>query len=238
VVLCLSLPPFGFWPFAFVGLAAVDRLIADQPVRSRSTRGWLIAMGCFVPGLSWMTALTATATGPSGAVVTFTTSASDIVDGTVSVTCTPSSGATFAPGMHTVSCTTTDSHHNPSNGAFAVTVLFDLGSGFLQPVNPAALNTVKGGSTVPLKWTVRTPSGGEISALSIVNRFVLTQVLCGSLTTVVDEVDFTTTGGTELRYSGGQFIQNWQTPKKAGSCYRIDIVFIGGQKLSANFQLK
>jgi apolipoprotein N-acyltransferase len=62
VVLCLSLPPFGFWPLAFVGLAAVDRLIADQPVRSRFTRGWLIAMGCFVPGLSWMTALTAPGT--------------------------------------------------------------------------------------------------------------------------------------------------------------------------------
>lgn len=59
VALCLSLPPFGFWPLAFAGLAGVDRLIADQPRGARFARGWLVAMACFVPSLSWMTALTA-----------------------------------------------------------------------------------------------------------------------------------------------------------------------------------
>jgi apolipoprotein N-acyltransferase len=57
--LCLSLPPFGFWPLALVGLVGLDRLIADQPVGTRFRRGWLVAMGCFVPSLVWMTALTA-----------------------------------------------------------------------------------------------------------------------------------------------------------------------------------
>ncbi len=59
VLLCASLPPFGFWPLAAGGLALLDRLIADQPLRSRFARGWLVAMACFVPSLSWMTALTA-----------------------------------------------------------------------------------------------------------------------------------------------------------------------------------
>jgi apolipoprotein N-acyltransferase len=59
VALCLSLPPFGFWPLAAVGLVGLDRVIADQPVRTRFRRGWLVAMGCFVPSLIWMTALTA-----------------------------------------------------------------------------------------------------------------------------------------------------------------------------------
>jgi hypothetical protein len=66
-------------------------------------------------------------------------------------------------------------------------------------------------------------------------------VSCAALsTTVADAVDFTTTGGTSLRYdsTANQFIQNWLTPKKAGSCYRVDVAFVGGQKLSANFQLK
>jgi len=57
-LLCLSLPPFGWWPLAFVGLAWLDRLIAGQPAGVRFRRGWLAAMGCFVPSLSWMTALT------------------------------------------------------------------------------------------------------------------------------------------------------------------------------------
>ena len=42
-----------------VGLVGLDRLIADQPVAVRFRRGWLVAMGCFVPSLIWMTALTA-----------------------------------------------------------------------------------------------------------------------------------------------------------------------------------
>jgi apolipoprotein N-acyltransferase len=62
LLLCLSLPPFGWWPLAFVGLVVVDRVIADQPAATRWRRGWLVAMGCFVPGLSWMTALTAPGT--------------------------------------------------------------------------------------------------------------------------------------------------------------------------------
>jgi apolipoprotein N-acyltransferase len=59
VALCLSLPPFGFWPLALAGLVGVDRLIADQPLRARFRRGWLVAFACFAPSLSWMTALTA-----------------------------------------------------------------------------------------------------------------------------------------------------------------------------------
>lgn len=57
--ICLSLPPFGFWPLAVVGLVGLDRLIADQPRGARFARGSLVAAGCFVPSLSWMTALTA-----------------------------------------------------------------------------------------------------------------------------------------------------------------------------------
>ena len=36
-------------------------------------------------------------------------------------------------------------------------------------------------------------------------------------------VEFTTTGGTSLRYdfTAGQFIQNWKTPKKPGACYQV-----------------
>jgi apolipoprotein N-acyltransferase len=59
MALCLSLPPFGFWPLALVGLVGLDRLVADQPVRVRFRRGWLVALACFGPSLSWMTALTA-----------------------------------------------------------------------------------------------------------------------------------------------------------------------------------
>jgi hypothetical protein len=62
------------------------------------------------------------ATGPSGALVTFSTSATDIVDGSVSVTCTPASGSTFALGSTTVTCTAKDTHNNAATATFQVTV--------------------------------------------------------------------------------------------------------------------
>jgi hypothetical protein len=66
---------------------------------------------------------TAEATSPAGASVTFTTSASDIVDGSVSVNCDHASGDTFPLGTTTVSCSATDTAGNPTTGSFDVTVV-------------------------------------------------------------------------------------------------------------------
>jgi len=59
LLLAASLPPFGWWPLAFVGLALLDRLIADQPVWSRFRRGWLVAAALLFPTLSWLFSFTA-----------------------------------------------------------------------------------------------------------------------------------------------------------------------------------
>jgi len=66
--------------------------------------------------------ITAEATGPGGAVVTFTASADDAVDGDVPVTCVPASGSTFPIGTTTVNATATDAHHNVAHASFTVTV--------------------------------------------------------------------------------------------------------------------
>lgn len=55
-------------------------------------------------------------------VVTFTASAVDNIDGALSVSCTPASGATFAPGTTRVQCTAVDSRFNTAYGSFLVTV--------------------------------------------------------------------------------------------------------------------
>lgn len=54
--------------------------------------------------------------------VTYTASASDLVDGSVGVTCTPPSGSTFPAGTTTVQCSATDSRNNSAYGTFDVTV--------------------------------------------------------------------------------------------------------------------
>jgi apolipoprotein N-acyltransferase len=58
LLLCLSLPPWGWWPLAFPGLVVLERLIADQPWPVRFRRTWLLAAALFFPSLIWMRALT------------------------------------------------------------------------------------------------------------------------------------------------------------------------------------
>jgi apolipoprotein N-acyltransferase len=58
LTLCASLPPFGFWPLAIVGIVGIDRLIGDQPRWARFRRGWLVALALYLPSLLWMRSLT------------------------------------------------------------------------------------------------------------------------------------------------------------------------------------
>ena len=74
------------------------------------------------PTLTLPRDFTVVATSPAGASVTWVATASDIVDVTVPVACTPASGTSFPLGTTTVTCSATDSHGNTASGQFAVTV--------------------------------------------------------------------------------------------------------------------
>lgn len=58
-LVALSLPPWGWWPLAFVGIAMFVRLIDDAPRRVRCARGWIFSVGWLAPGMGWMWYLTA-----------------------------------------------------------------------------------------------------------------------------------------------------------------------------------
>src|SRR5262249_31947081 len=60
---------------------------------------------------------------PGGASVSYTASAADAVDGAVVPTCTRASGATFALGLTTVTCTAHDAAGNTATAGFTVTVV-------------------------------------------------------------------------------------------------------------------
>lgn len=54
-----SLPPWGWWPLAFVGIAIAYRLTDTPSARTRFGRAWLFSIGWLAPGMGWMWFLTA-----------------------------------------------------------------------------------------------------------------------------------------------------------------------------------
>jgi hypothetical protein len=143
-------------------------------------------------------------------------------------------------GTHTLTATATDNVGNMSTATLTYTVMAWTLTGFYQPVDMSGVwNTVKNGATVPLKFQVLA-GPTELTDIAVIDMFIATSVACPKTGYVADDVEFTTTGNTTLRYDtiSHQFIQNWQTPKKPGACYRVTMTTDDGSNLTANFILK
>ena len=54
-LVALSIPPWGWWPLAFVGLGALMWATEDVDARKRWWTGVAFGLGMFLPGLWWMT---------------------------------------------------------------------------------------------------------------------------------------------------------------------------------------
>jgi hypothetical protein len=150
------------------------------------------------------------------------------------------SGYSTAVGHHTLSASASDMAGNETTLTSSYDVLAWTLKGFYQPVDMGGVwNTVKGGSTVPLKFEAFVGSSEITDVATLGATFAVRGVACDSHAEA-DAIEMTTTGGTTLRYdsSAGQFIQNWQTPKKAGTCYSVSMTAADGSSLKALFKLK
>jgi hypothetical protein len=99
-------------------------------------------------------------------------------------------------------------------------------------------NTVKNGSTVPLKFEILAGST-ELADVAAVKSLTYAQTDC-SAGAALDEIETVSTGSTVLRYdaAAGQFVYNWKTPNTAAKCYRVTMVTQDGSSLIAFFKLK
>jgi hypothetical protein len=151
------------------------------------------------------------------------------------------SGLHDAVGTYAIVCSGgSDNNYTFSYANGTLTVLAWSLNGFFQPVDMGGVwNTVKGGSTVPLKFEVFKGST-ELTDVSVVKGFTAIPVACPLSAYATDAIEFVTTGGTVLRYdfTAGQFIQNWQTPRKPGLCVQVTMTTQDGSTLAANFKLK
>jgi hypothetical protein len=150
-------------------------------------------------------------------------------------------------GTHTVTASAKDKAGNTGSASRTYTVLAWTLTGFFHPVDMPykdtsgntviVLNTVKNGSTVPLKFTIFAGTS-EITDTDVI-KFTTNQVKCDA-TAPQDPIETTATGGTTIRYDpvAHQFVFNWQTPKIAGNCYRVTLTTDDGSTLVAYFKLK
>jgi HYR domain len=101
------------------------------------------------PSLTLPPNQTAEATSSSGAVVIYpAATATDDVDGTITPTCVPASGSTFALGTTTVTCTATDAAGNTATGSFTVTVVDSTAPVLSGLANRTATATSTSGAVV------------------------------------------------------------------------------------------
>jgi hypothetical protein len=110
--------------------------------------------------------LVADATGPGGTTVSYTVpSATDAVDGSVSVSCAPASGHGFALGHATVHCTAQDAAHNVAHSSFDVVVRDTTAPAIQTHTDLVAEAGGSGGSTV--SYTSPSASDAVDGAVSV-----------------------------------------------------------------------
>jgi len=113
-----------FYPPAGYGATPNPLTFTTSCNATASVEVTVAALDTTPPALTLPANIITPATSPSGAVVTFSATAVDAVDGAVPVTCVPPSGSLFAPGTTTtVSCWASDAHGNSVTGTFTVRVL-------------------------------------------------------------------------------------------------------------------
>jgi subtilisin family serine protease len=111
--------------------------------------------------------------------------------------------------------------------------------GFYKPVDMTPdgatrmYNSVKGGSTVPLKFRVYSGLNEVVDPTGMSASWRSVNCVSGDIDPQLLEADSTSAVG--LRYSSGQFIFNWAVPKGAGKCYQVTIVAADGTQLDGAF---
>jgi hypothetical protein len=113
------------------------------------------------PALNVPAPFTAFAQGPKGAAVVFSTSAVDVADGSVPVTCAPASGSVFLIGATTVRCSAQDSHGNMATKSFTVLVVDKT-----PPPAVVGLTVLAKSGDTQLSW--QTPNSPDIDHIEVV----------------------------------------------------------------------
>ncbi len=200
------------------------------------------------PALTVPGGITNLGSGSTGAIVNFSASAADLVDGPVGVTCTPSSGSLFPYGQTNVTCQATDKAGNQAAKGFTVKVQYQsggicLGSAghqVLQPINVDGSSVFKQGSTTPVKFRVCDANGISIGTPGVVASFNFVNYIGGTVSTVNEPIA-STTPDSSFRWdpTAQQWIFNVSTkPWSPNATYYFQIVLNDGTSIPFQYGLR
>jgi hypothetical protein len=105
------------------------------------------------PVITAPSAITAEATSPAGAVVTFTATANDVISGVEPVTATPPSGSTFGIGLSTVGLIAADAAGNKAYGTINIKVVDTTPPTLTVPASQTIEATSASGATATFTAT-------------------------------------------------------------------------------------
>ena len=229
-----------------LGKTTVNCSATDSHGNSASESFTVTVVDTTPPILTLPSGMVRPALNASGAVVDFTASANDLVDGPVPVTCSPGSGLMFPIGTTAVNCSATDSHGNNARGNFIVSVQYVIGNcngvpghQILQPIDPYGSSVFKAGSTVPAKFRVCGTDGVSIGTPGVVSSFRLITIISNGTEMIVDEPVDSTTPDTDFRSGNGQWIFNINTKNlSADNTYFYRITLNDESFITFQFDLK
>ena len=115
------------------------------------------------PVITAPVSITQEATGPNGAVVTFTATAVDNVDGPVNVTASPTSGSVFPLGTTQVGLAASDAAHNTATASFPVNVVDTTPPAITAPASITAEATSAAGAIVTYSATASDIVSGNVA---------------------------------------------------------------------------
>ena len=181
--------------------------------------------------------MTLDATGPAGAVATWTApTASDAVDGVVAVACNPPSGATFVLGATTVTCSATDSAGNTASAAFVVTVVAP--AYVVCPLFDQS-KAVKSGAVKPIKVQLCDAAGANLSAPGLILHVVGLQRVDGTASAQVEDPGRSNSPDGDFRYDGGSYIFNLDTSGLSTGTWELQFTVTGDTRVySVRFDVR
>ena len=228
----------GWMPDTTIPVDTVNNVVC-VPANTLSPFGLFIPKPGSLPTLHLPTEVVAYATSASGATVTYVATASDAQDGTLTPTCVPASGTSFAPGNTTVECTVVDSDSTFAKASFPVRVRFQApgdGTFFGQPINADGSSIFKKNSTIPVKFRL---TGASAGITNLVAKLYTAKVSNGVTGTFVEaDTNVAGDGGNTFRYDGGQYIYNLSTKSMTTGTWSLRVDLSDGVDHSVRISLK